>query len=200
LDRFWAPPPLAQEIRIYGNDTFCLVLQQIFLLELIIPRDDLIFEIPVQGLKRKIFKRTLGDLLDYPLFVKPLTPKLFSAKVYENSEQLIRECEGLSTETAILTSEVVDFLAEARCFVLDNRVLDCAVYEGMADLESARVFAQEIVTMVTGPRAYVLDIGWIYERGWAVIEYNAAWGAGLNGCDAAKVLPAITAASGPVKK
>lgn len=34
-------------------------------------------------------------------------------------------------------------------------------------------------------------------RGWAVVEFNAAWGAGLNGCDAEKVLPGIVAASGP---
>jgi hypothetical protein len=39
-------------------------------------------------------------------------------------------------------------------------------------------------------------VGFVADRGWAVIEFNAAWGAGLNGCNAAKVLPAILAASG----
>jgi hypothetical protein len=46
------------------------------------------------------------------------------------------------------------------------------------------------------PRAVVVDVGLIDGRGWAVIEFNAAWGAGLNGCDPDKVLPAIVAASG----
>jgi hypothetical protein len=39
-----------------------------------------------------------------------------------------------------------------------------------------------------------LDVGWT-ERGWVVIEANDAWGAGLNGCDAGAVLPAIEAAN-----
>jgi hypothetical protein len=45
------------------------------------------------------------------------------------------------------------------------------------------------------PRAVVVDVGLIAGRGWAVIEFNAAWGAGLNGCDPEKVLPAILEAS-----
>ena len=39
------------------------------------------------------------------------------------------------------------------------------------------------------------DVGFIADRDWAVVEFNAAWGAGLNGCDAAKILPAILRAS-----
>jgi hypothetical protein len=34
-------------------------------------------------------------------------------------------------------------------------------------------------------------------RDWAVIEFNATWGAGLNGCNPEKVIAAILAASGP---
>jgi hypothetical protein len=47
------------------------------------------------------------------------------------------------------------------------------------------------------PRTVVIDVGFIEGRGWALIEFNAAWGAGLNGCDPEKVLPAIVAASEP---
>jgi hypothetical protein len=35
------------------------------------------------------------------------------------------------------------------------------------------------------PTTCVLDAGFIPGRGWALIEANATWGAGLNGCDAA---------------
>jgi len=38
----------------------------------------------------------------------------------------------------------------------------------------------------------------VASRGLAVIEFNAAWGAGLNGCHPEKVWPAVIAASGPV--
>jgi hypothetical protein len=82
---------------------------------------------------------------------------------------------------------------------MDGRVLDCSVYEGDADAEAAAAFAREVASALPGPRAYVLDVGLITARGWAVVEFNAAWGAGLNGCDPNRVLPAIAAASGPVE-
>jgi hypothetical protein len=45
------------------------------------------------------------------------------------------------------------------------------------------------------PRSCVLDVGLLDRGGWVLIEANAAWGSGLNGCDAAAVLPCIEAAS-----
>ena len=34
------------------------------------------------------------------------------------------------------------------------------------------------------PSPCVIDVGLTRDRGWLVMEANAAWGAGLNGCDA----------------
>lgn len=200
LDRFWEPPPLdAERVRLYGNDTFCLVLQQKLNLDLISPADDLILQVPASGTRRALTRQTIGaaPTLAYPVFAKPMTPKLFRARVYASPEELDAECAGLPAETAILLSEIVAFTAEARCFVLEGRVLDCAVYEGEGDLDAAVAFARALVAAVSGPRAYVLDVGLISDRGWAVVEFNAAWGAGLNGCDPERVLSAIAAASGP---
>ncbi|MEZ4390997.1 MAG: ATP-grasp domain-containing protein [Polyangiales bacterium] len=86
--------------------------------------------------------------------------------------------------------------AEARCFVRDGRVLACSVYEGAAEPEAAAAFAGALCAGLRGPEVYVVDVGLIPGRGWAVVEFNAAWGAGLNGCDPELVLPAIAAASG----
>jgi hypothetical protein len=200
LDRFWDPPAVnAHQVRVYGNDTFCLVLQQKLDLQLIAPPDDLIFSVPAAGTRRLLARQTLGaaTTLSYPVFAKPMTPKLFRAGIYASAGELAAECEGLPAETAILLSEIVALTAEARCFVLEGRVLDCAVYEGDGDPEGAAAFAREMVEAIAGPRSYVLDVGLVSGRGWAVIEFNAAWGAGLNGCDPDRVLPAIAAASGP---
>jgi hypothetical protein len=71
------------------------------------------------------------------------------------------ECEGLAAETAILISEIVEFTAEARCFVLEDRVLDCAVYEGHGDPDAAASFAREVIEAISGPRSYVIDVGLI---------------------------------------
>lgn len=200
LDRFWDPPAMdAERVRVYGNDTFCLVLQQKLDLDLIAPADELIFAVPEAGLRRWLARQAIGaaPTLTYPLFTKPLTPKLFRARLYASPEELAAECDGLPAETAILVSEVVEFSAEARCFVLDGLVLDCAVHEGDAARDEAAAFAREMAATVPGPRAYVLDVGWIAGRGWAIVEFNASWGAGLNGCNPELVLPAIEAASGP---
>jgi len=203
IGRFWDPPILnSAQIRVYGNDTFCLVLQQKLHLGLVTPDDELILTVPHTLTKRWLVKRLLADIptLDYPVFVKPLTPKLFQARVYASAAEIATECRGLADDTAILVSEVVTFSAEARCFIQDGRVLDCAMYEGDGDTTAAANAARDIVAAINCPRAFVLDIGFIADRGWAVIEFNAAWGAGLNGCDPHSVMLAIASASGGEKK
>ncbi len=39
------------------------------------------------------------------------------------------------------------------------------------------------------------ELGHKEESGWFVIEFNASWGAGLNFCDAQKVIHSIRAAT-----
>jgi len=53
---------------------------------------------------------------------------------------------------------------------------------------------------MTLPMTVVVDVGFVGGRGWTVIEFNAAWGAGLNGCNPERFLPAIVAASGAVSR
>lgn len=203
VGRFWDPPAVdASRVRVYGNDTFCLVLQQKLGLDLVSPADDLILTVPSRLTRRTLAASTLGAAagLAFPTFVKPMTPKLFRAAVYASVDELQGECVGLAADTALLVSTVVTFAAEARCFVLDGRVLDCAIYEGQGDATAAAAAAGEIVAAISGPRAFVLDLGLVAEEGregWAVVEFNATWGAGLNGCSAERVLPAIENASGP---
>jgi len=40
-------------------------------------------------------------------------------------------------------------------------------------------------------KSAVVDVGTIRGRGWAIIEQNAPWGAGIYGCDPVEVLHAI---------
>jgi len=47
------------------------------------------------------------------------------------------------------------------------------------------------------PAAVVVDVGHIAGRGWAVVEANAAWGSGIYGCDAVRILPVLARASRP---
>jgi hypothetical protein len=199
LGRFWDPPTFdPRTIRVYGADSFCLVLQQKLEFALCSPADDLLLHVPARFLQRRLENVTLGEAqsLAFPVFIKPITPKQFRGTVYPSAAELIEECRGLTPETQVFISDVVEIAAEVRSFVLDGKVLDASAYEGKPDLTDAISFTSEVVRAMALPRTVVVDVGFIANRGWAVIEFNASWGAGLNGCDAMKVLPAILAASG----
>ena len=201
LGRFWDPPAIdPSTVRVYGADSFCLVLQQKIGFALCSPPDDLLLHVPQAFLQRQLAKRTLADAqsLVYPAFIKPVTPKQFRGAVYASSHKLDEECRGLSPSTAIIVAEVVPLTAEVRSFVLDGHVLDAAVYEGAAEIGDATRFIVELTKAMPLPLTVVVDVGFVVGRGWAVIEFNAVWGAGLNGCDPEKVWPAVIMASGLV--
>ena len=188
LDRFWDPPPLEREkVRLYGNDTFCLVVAQKLGLTLISPPDDLLLQLGPSVACRAIKAQTLSQGLQgpFPTFIKPLVPKVFRAAIYGDAEALRTETTGLVLDTPVLNSEIVTFESEARAWVCDGEIKSISVYEGMGRVLDARSFLESFIAHPSIPRTCVLDAGYIGGRGWALVEANATWGAGLNGCDPA---------------
>lgn len=202
LARFWEPPALPRErVRIYGNDTFALIVAQRLELELLSPADDLLLHAPPAALRRELHGLPLARArsLAYPRFVKSAVPKLFPAAVYASAEALERACAGLEPQTLLLAAEVVQFDAEVRCFMLGHELLSAACYEGCcATLDAPAALARELAALLPLPPAVVLDLGHIEGRGWALIEANAAWGAGLNGCAAVAAARCIAAVCQPL--
>jgi ATP-grasp domain, R2K clade family 2 len=183
VGRFWDPPAIeAAAVRVYGADSFCLILQQKLGIALCSPDDELLAKVPARFLQREMRFITLGAarMASFPLFVKPVVPKQFRGSVYASCDQLMRECSGLADDTRVIVAECVHFTSEVRAFVLDGRVLDAAIYEGQAEEGAAKAFLNDLVSSMTLPRALVVDVGYVDKRGWAVVEFNAAWGAGLN--------------------
>jgi hypothetical protein len=200
LDRFWEKPviPDGREIAIYGNDTFALVVAQVLGVELVSPNDLLVTKIDLSWTKRRISTVTLGEITDalFPIFIKPVIPKQFKARVYSSPAELSSETEGLPPTTQLLLSEIVSIQAEARCFVLHHQVQDLALYEGHAPLTDAHRFVADFLASVPDlPSTFVLDIAYYTPLGWFVLEFNASWGAGLNHCDPQKVLSCILTAT-----
>lgn len=198
IGRFWDPPQLdPSAIRIYGNDTFGLVLAQKFNLTLISPADDLLAKLPDELLGRKLTIRKLEELSDFsfPTFVKSVVPKQFRAGVYSSSGELSAECTGLVPETQVYISEIVRFSSEVRGFILNDQVEDSALYEGSGSIEEAQSFLANVSRSKELPDTCVVDVGYIDGYGWVVIELNATWGAGLNGCSAKKILGCIAQAT-----
>lgn len=196
IGRFWDPPAFdPATVRVYGADSFCLVLQQKLGFALCSPADDLLLQVPPRFLQRQVAKRTLQEAqsLRFPIFIKPVTPKQFRGAVYQSLDQFTQECRGLRPDSAVFVAEPVSLTAEVRSFVRDGIVLDAALYEGTAEIADAVGFVAELTKVMPLPRTVVVDVGLVASQGWAVIEFNSAWGAGLNGCDPEKILPAILA-------
>jgi len=103
---------------------FCLVLAQQLDLILHAPPDELLALAPLSMLQRHVEIYELSELseLTEPVsarFIKPVTPKLFEAKVHHSLKTLLELTQGLPPDERIYVSEVVSFIAEARAFVLD---------------------------------------------------------------------------------
>jgi hypothetical protein len=63
VDRFWDPPALdPKHVRLYGNDTFCLVLAQKWGMTLVVPPDDLLLRVPPAVLRRRVRGHTLVSI------------------------------------------------------------------------------------------------------------------------------------------
>lgn len=167
--------------------------------------DDWLVRLPLEYRKRAVSIMTLGEArrLTTPSFVKPPNEKLFTAEVHATGESLPREYDD---DMAVLVSEPVEWEVEFRGFVLDKTVRTLSPYlrngrlsrlDGFSasagEFAEARAFAERVLAdaRVDSPRSVVLDVGKIVGKGWAVVEANAAWGAGIYGCDADVVLDVI---------
>jgi hypothetical protein len=202
---------VAEEPVLYLEGLLGPHLAMQFGLKLLEPAVDWLPRLPEEYRKRDVTLSTLKDarLLKSRAFIKPPNDKSFPARVYLGTE-LPTEYED---DTPVLISDVVSWVKEFRCFVLDRRLMAISIYLrngelqrecgfAAADAELAeaermveRVLADERVDL---PRAAVIDVGVIAERGWAVVEQNAAWGSGIYGCDPAQVLEVLRHAATPM--
>lgn len=195
---------LVEEPVLYVEALMAPMLAASLGLTLAEPPEDWLPTLPDDYRRRRVRLGTLGEARANadPVFVKPPNDKSFSAAVYRGPE--------LPTEFAddmpVLTAEVVTWDKEFRCFVLDRELKAFSVYlrngvlQKESDYESTPEEDAELKEYVSRllrdprvqlPRAVVLDVGVIRDRGWAVVEANSAWGAGIYGCDPAQVLEVL---------
>ena len=104
----------------------------------------------------------------------------------------------------------MEWSVEFRYFVLEGRVVAGSPYISFGR-PMWKLFDKRHPTMPTGglpviealcsamggdlPPAFVVDVGLIENRGWAVVEFNPVWSAGLLGADPRPVLPALRRAT-----
>lgn len=189
-----------KEIVLYGSQTFSLVLAQIYNVKLISPGDNLILNIEEKWLKRDIEQKKLQELTrqSFPVFIKPFVPKAFIAGIFLTLDDFKKVSLGLPRDEFLLTSTIIhDIKAEVRCFISQGELKDLACYEGESDLLSAKNFVTDFLNHNKNklPSTLVIDLGYSEKLNWFILEFNASWGAGLNGCDAIKILSCIEKAT-----
>ncbi|TDC56185.1 DUF4343 domain-containing protein [Actinomadura sp. KC345] len=197
------------DVALYGEPTFVEVIAAQLGVRLLDVAPGWLPGLPERHRRRHIGMSTLGDVrhaLPEPTFIKPADGrKAFEGKVYAAPEELPGQ-DVLPDETPVFTCEPVSWDVEFRCHVLEGTVVTMSPYllhgelaltqDGNwkapdADVQEARQYAEEVLAEVPVPPATVLDVGRIHDRGWAVVEANAAWGAGLYGCDPEQVLKVL---------
>jgi len=215
LDRWKAPegiPP--SEIAVYGG--YFAVFAHELGVSLLSPRLDWLATLPPELTQRRIRFMPLKDARQCPdrAFYKPSDDKCFLAKVYNSGAELPPSGE-LPDDVPVLISDIVHWEIEFRCFILDNKVITLSPYlrnhERMETPEGefiatdreyadAEAFATRVVSTpnIQFPAGVVIDVGFIKDRGWAVIEANQAWAAGIYGCDAAAILPILRRVCVPI--
>jgi len=194
----------------YGEALFGPSISQDLGLTLVNPPEDWLVRLPHEHRLRDIRLSTLGAERRNPqrAFVKPPNDKSFPAKVYLGHELP----QGYDEAMLVLVSEVVDWTCEFRCFVLDRQLRTYSLYSRRGELARDTGFASsdaedagmiEFVERLLAdprvdlPRSTVIDVGLIAGCGWACVEQNAAWGAGLYGCDPTRALEVLRYASEP---
>jgi hypothetical protein len=189
-----------QKIAIYGNQAFALVLAQIYNVELVSPDDTLIVRLDNKWTKRYIQLKQIDQIIesDFPVFIKPVIPKMFIAGIFKTLNDFKQIVTGLQETEEILISSIIDEIsAEARSYIKNGVVMDIALYEGSADLTSGKQFVSAFINANKQhlPNVLVVDIAFSNQIGWFILEFNACWGAGLNNCRADKVIDCIVGAT-----
>lgn len=189
---------------LYGEALFGPMLAEQLGLQLLNPPEDWLVKLPTPYKLRDISLTTLGHAKQSTTaaFVKPPNDKSFPAGVYTGPE-LPSEYPD---EMHVLVSEVVTWEKEFRCFILDRELRTYSLYSRYSELQREAAFAStpeedEQVnaflfklladSQVDLPKATVVDVGFIQGKGWACVEQNAAWGAGIYGCSPSAVLEVL---------
>ncbi len=214
LDR--VPDPQVEDYAVfYGGTDVADAVAARFDLALVEPPFDLLVRTPYALRLRAVEYARYDELEPFntPTFVKPADPrrKAFDAGIYRDVREARLE-SALDPRMPVLVAEPVEWLEEHRCFILDGGVVAFSPYLRFGrpvwrpfDRESGPVplppqvheFCRRLLSSpeLSLPPAFVVDIGYVDGRGWAVVEYNPAWCSSLLGADPAGALSAIARAS-----
>jgi hypothetical protein len=131
----------------------------------------------------------IGELdKEFPYFIKPSEEiKLFTGSVIENQSQLdllLKFYDGVTVETKVWKSPVVDFVSEYRCFINQGELRGIKHYKGDFESFPDISFIKEIISAYkSSPISYTIDVGIDTTGKTILVELNDMWAIGSYGLD-----------------
>jgi hypothetical protein len=134
---------------------------------------------------RRIWRGTLEEVRQRspanPVFVKPTSQKQFTGFVWNGDRSSRLRIATYDDESPVFLSEVVNFIAEFRCYILDGEVLDVKRYRGDYSVGPAKAVVEAAVAAFDGPRGYAIDFGVTEDGRTLIVEVNDGFALGNYG-------------------
>ena len=165
-------------------------------LDILIPEMDYPDELQ-KYLGRKVWQTTMYDVSNnpncWPVFVKPIEDKQFTGVAVRSTKDLIG-CGIPNVNQDVYCSEIIDFVAEWRCFVRYGRILSVRPYKGDWRCHfNSDIIEKAVNEFKTAPKGYAIDFGLTKDGRTILIEVNDGYALGCYGLfylDYAKLLSA----------
>ena len=124
-------------------------------------------------------------------FVKPVRNKAFTGKIISNIKDFIG-CGSCYEDYEVIVSEPIDILAEWRCFILYDEIIDVRPYGSISSLKykgfeyqyDSNVLQEMLQTFKTWkerPMACSMDICYTKDGRTLLVEFNDAYALGCYG-------------------
>ena len=136
-------------------------------------------------MSRRVWRSAIDEVAAdgslWPVFAKPVEDKRFTGKVISSTGDLVG-LEASGYNPPVIRSEVVDFIAEWRCFVRYGKILDVRPYKGdwRASFDP-RVIEGAIRNFASVPAGYAADFGVTRDGRTLLMEINDGYSLGCYG-------------------
>jgi len=200
-------PKFEGQVAAYGDGRTARHAAEANDLELVAPPADWLLTLPKTYVQREIEAVRYNELekSSTPRFIKCADIKWFYPTVYV--DEVPSKHREMPEDELVLVQEPVEWLYEFRYFILDREIRTSCQYKLMGVPSSdpgggwvtqpwnerdAREFLDIfMLENVEIPEATVIDVGFIKDRGWAIVEANPAYGSGIYDCNPRQVLEVV---------
>lgn len=127
---------------------------------------------------------SFGALPEKGFFIKSKELKKFIPGLVRNSGELGMFFKDVPDETVLIISDIVDFVSEYRCFIIDGEIKGVKHYLGdMLVFPDGKVIKDMVKDYHDAPIAYSLDVGVLSNGQTVLVECNDGWSLGNYGLD-----------------